>query len=150
IKAAALSWAIVSVGHTRIEQINIREASRLAMSLAVKRVTADLVLVDGNVSIETALPQRTVVQGDQKHVEISAASILAKVFRDELMCRLDEKYPGFGFSTHAGYGTAAHREAIARLGPCPIHRRSFRGVKEYWCISRRTASGDEELGEISL
>jgi len=57
---------------------------------------------------------------------------LAKVFRDALMCRLDAKYPGYAFSTHAGYGTPAHRTAIATLGPAPIHRRSFRGVKEYW------------------
>lgn len=132
IKGAALAWSIVSVGHHRIEQINIREASRLAMSLAVARIDADLVLIDGNVPIHTALPQRTVVQGDQKHVEISAASILAKVFRDALMCRLDAKYPGYAFSTHAGYGTPAHRTAIATLGPTPIHRRSFRGVKEHW------------------
>lgn len=132
IKAAALGWSIVSVGHHRIERINIREASRLAMSLAVARIDADLVLIDGNVPIYTELPQRTVVQGDQKHVEISAASILAKVFRDDLMRALDAKYPGYGMSTHAGYGTAAHRAAIAALGPAPIHRRSFRGVKEYW------------------
>jgi ribonuclease HII len=135
IHAAALSWAIVSVGHARIERINIREASRLAMRLAVERVEADLVLVDGNVPIDIALPQRTVVQGDQKHVEISAASILAKVFRDDLMCRLDQKYPGYGFANHAGYGTVAHRTAIAQIGPSPVHRRSFRGVKEYWGAS---------------
>lgn len=131
IKADAVAWAIVSVGHERIEALNIREASRLAMSLAVARIKADLVLVDGNVPIHTPLPQRTVVQGDQKHVEISAASIIAKVFRDDLMCRLDAKYPGYRFSDHAGYGTAAHRRAIADLGPSPIHRRSFRGVREH-------------------
>jgi ribonuclease HII len=105
------------------------------MRLAVERVEADLVLVDGNVPIDIALPQRTVVQGDQKHVEISAASILAKVFRDDLMCRLDQKYPGYGFANHAGYGTVAHRTAIAQIGPSPVHRRSFRGVKEYWGAS---------------
>jgi len=134
IKSSALGWAIVSVGHARNDTINIREASRLAMKLAVERIEADLVLVDGNVPIDIVLPQRTVIKGDQKHVEISAASILAKVFRDDLMCRLDERYPGYGFSTHAGYGTATHRAAIVSLGPSPIHRRSFRGVKEYWGI----------------
>lgn len=131
IKRTALAWAIVSVGQARIEQLNIREASRLAMSLAVARIDADLVLVDGNVPIVTTIPQRTVVKGDQLHVEISAASILAKVFRDDLMCRLDTKYPGYGFANHAGYGTEAHRHAIATLGPSPIHRRTFRGVKEF-------------------
>jgi len=138
IKRTALAWAIVSVGHTRIERLNIREASRLAMSLAVARVEADLVLVDGNVPIETPIPQRTVVKGDQLHVEISAASILAKVFRDDLMCRLDIKYPGYGLANHAGYGTEMHRQAIATLGPSPIHRRSFRGVKEHLALAAET------------
>lgn len=131
IKQDAVQWSIVAVGHRRIQALNIREASRLAMSLALARVQADLVLVDGNVPIETPLRQRTVVGGDDLHVEISAASILAKVFRDRLMCVLDAKYPGYDFSKHAGYGTEAHRSAIASLGPCPVHRRTFRGVKEF-------------------
>ncbi len=139
IKQTALAWAIVSVGHARIEILNIREATRLAMSLAVARIDADLVLVDGNVPIETTIPQRTVVKGDQLHVEISAASILAKVFRDDLMCRLDEKYPGYGLANHAGYGTEMHRQAIKTLGPSPIHRRSFRGVKEFIAIAAENA-----------
>lgn len=135
IKRDALAWSIISVGHKRIDKINIREASRLAMSLAVKRVAAkckaDLVLVDGNVPIHTPLDQRTVVGGDRKHVEISAASIIAKVHRDNLMAVLDEKYPGYGFKKHAGYPTAAHKEAISKIGPSKVHRRSFSGVKEH-------------------
>ncbi len=139
IQADALEWAIVSVGHHRIEQINIREASRLAMSLCLKRVKADLVLVDGNVPIECNIPQRTVVRGDDLHVEISAASILAKVFRDNLMQTLDEKYPGYGLGKHAGYPTPAHRQAIATLGPSPVHRRTFGGVREYLPTAERAA-----------
>ncbi|MDZ4786211.1 MAG: ribonuclease HII [bacterium] len=131
IKRDAVAWSIVSVGHTRILKLNIREASRLAMALAVRRVKADLVLVDGNVEIETRLPQRTIIGGDNLHVEISAASILAKVWRDHLMLVLDKKYPGYGFSAHAGYPTKFHREAVQRLGPCKVHREAFRGVKEF-------------------
>lgn len=142
IKSDALAWAIVSVGHRRIERINIREASRLAMSLAVKRVSADLVLVDGNVPIHTTLPQRTVVKGDSLHVEISAASIIAKVFRDHLMEVLDKRYPGYDFAIHAGYPTPKHKAAIAQLGPCPIHRRTFAGVKEHLQKSNAVRQAD--------
>jgi len=131
IKEKAVAWSVVAVGPRRIERINIRSASRLAMSLALRRVKADLVLVDGDMELETHLPQRTVINGDRKHVEISAASILAKVYRDRLMHRLDLKYPGYGLGKHAGYPTEAHRVAIARLGPSRIHRRTFTGVKEY-------------------
>ena len=112
------------------------------MALAVKRVAqkcpVGLVRVDGNVPIHTAIKQETVIGGDRKYVEISAASILAKVHRDRLMTILAEKYPGFGFEKHAGYPTAAHRQAIASIGPSPVHRRSFRGVKEFCesCISQ--------------
>lgn len=135
IKDDALQWAIVSVGHHRISALNIREATRIAMSLAVRRIDADLVLVDGNVPIECRIPQRTVVGGDALHVAISAASIIAKVWRDSLMVTLDHRYPGYNFSQHAGYGTESHREAIKTLGPCPIHRRTFGGVREYLTLS---------------
>ena len=131
IKRDALDWAIVAVGHHRIRELNIREASRLAMALALKRVRADCVLVDGNVPIETNLPQRTVVHGDALCVEISAASILAKVWRDSLMKKLSLRYPGYGFDRDAGYPTRNHRARIEELGPCPIHRVTFRGVREY-------------------
>lgn len=131
IKAEAVQWAIVAVGHHRIQRLNILRASLEAMSLSVARVRADMVLVDGNMPISCTIPQRTIVDGDALHVQISAASILAKVYRDRLMRILDAKYPGYEFSKHAGYPTQTHREAIARLGPCRIHRRSFHGVREY-------------------
>ena len=130
IHAAALAWKVVAVGHTRIDRLNILQASRLAMKLAVERlpVSPEIVLVDGNIPIDIRVPQRTVVGGDALHVEISAASILAKVWRDHLMEVLDAKYPGYGLAGHAGYPTATHRTALQTLGPCRVHRRSFRGV----------------------
>lgn len=134
IKEVALDWAIVSVGHKRIDQLNIRNAAKLAMSLAVARITADFVLVDGNMEIDTDLPQQTVVKGDALCVEISAASIIAKVWRDNLMQVLDKRYPIYGFSKHMGYPTSLHRDAISSSGYCAVHRRTFSGVKEY-CLA---------------
>ena len=135
IKLDALAWSIVCVGHHRIDKFNIREASRMAMALAVNKVAdktnAGLVRVDGNVPICIELPQETVVGGDRKHIEISAASILAKVYRDRLMKVLDSKYPGYELGKHAGYPTKNHKQAIVSFGPSPIHRKSFRGVKEH-------------------
>ncbi|MBX7137923.1 MAG: ribonuclease HII [Oligoflexia bacterium] len=149
IKADALAWSIIAVGPRRIEQLNIREASRLAMSLAVQRIQADLVLVDGNVPIWTALPQRTVISGDSLHVEISAASILAKVWRDDLMAVLDKKYPGYAMDRHAGYPTSEHRQAISKLGPCRVHRRTFAGVREYVDFEPRSTGGGGDFEIIT-
>lgn len=131
IKRDALAWSIIAVGHRRIEKLNILEASRLAMRLAVERVQADFVLVDGNQPLDVKIPQETIVNGDTKVVQISAGSILAKVWRDHLMTILDKKYPGYSLSKHAGYPTTLHRLAIQTQGPSPIHRRTFRGVKEH-------------------
>jgi ribonuclease HII len=128
IKETALSWSIIAVGPRRIDQLNILQATKLAMKLAVQRVEADLVLVDGNQPIVSSIPQRTVVGGDRLHVQISAASILAKVWRDRLMEDLSARYPGYGFEKHSGYPTPAHKAAIRTLGPCRIHRRTFAGV----------------------
>ena len=156
IKKEALQWAIVAVGHRRIQAINILQAARLAMRLAVERVSADMVLVDGNTRIEIAQPQQTIIGGDALRIEISAASIIAKVWRDELMCVFDRRYPGYGFSDHAGYGTRAHRKALSRLGPCPIHRRTFHGVCEFFpslCSPKADAeegSEDTAMGTESL
>jgi ribonuclease HII len=128
ITETASSWAIIAVGPRRIEEINILQATKLAMKLAVERITADLVLVDGNQPIVSSLPQRTVIGGDRLHVQISAASILAKVWRDRVMETLGKKYPGYGLEKHSGYPTPAHKKAILELGPCRVHRRTFAGV----------------------
>jgi ribonuclease HII len=136
----------VAVGHHRIAQLNILNASLLAMRLACTRVLhklgqhcedVDIILVDGNKEIPFARgpgripPQRAVVHGDRLCAQIAAASILAKVSRDAQMAVLESKYPGYGFSAHAGYPTKSHREAIKQIGPSPIHRRSFSGVAEH-------------------
>lgn len=131
IKRECVGWSVIAIGPRRIERMNIREASRLAMSMAASRVKADLILVDGDMPISTFINQRVVIGGDDKHVEISAASILAKTYRDSLMLELNKRYPGYGFDRHFGYGTVEHRLHISRLGPCRIHRRTFHGVKEF-------------------
>lgn len=131
IERDALDIAIVAVGHRRIDHLNIREATRLAMRLSLARVSAEYALIDGNMTIDSPVPHEAIIKGDSLFIQIAAASIIAKVYRDKLMSVLDARYPGFGFTGHAGYPTEKHREAIARLGPSPVHRRSFRGVKEH-------------------
>lgn len=128
----ALRWAIASVSPQDIDRFNIREATRIAMAKAAEQVSADLLLIDGNVGIESEVKQRTVIKGDTLYVQISAASIIAKVYRDNLMRRYDLKFPGYNFAQNAGYGTEAHLKAIRELGPCPIHRSTFKGVREFW------------------
>ena len=100
----------------------------MARALDALTVCPGLVLVDGNQRFPSSLPQMTVVGGDALHPCISAASILAKTFRDDLLLCMDQRYPGYGFAVHKGYGTKAHLEALRRLGPSPVHRVSFRGV----------------------
>ena len=148
IKATCTTWSIVSVGARRIEKINILEATRLAMRLAVERIYADLVLIDGNQGFPSKIPQQTVVQGDKKHVEISAASILAKVWRDRLMKTLGEKYPGYGLESHSGYPTPSHKAAIIALGPCREHRRTFAGVKEVVARLESSACSNEYVQRL--
>ena len=114
-----------------IDRINILQACRLGMKQAVDALDppADFVLVDA-VRIDTDLPQMVITHGDALSISIAAASVVAKVYRDNLMVHLDEKYPGYGLAQHKGYGTAAHLEALRRLGPCEIHRRSFAPVRQ--------------------
>ena len=130
IKRDSLEWSIVAVGHRRIDQLNILRASLLAMKLAVSRIHADFVLIDGNQGIDCDIPQEAIPGGDAKIIQISAASILAKVWRDHLMATLDRKYPGYHFSKHAGYPTSLHREALLALGRSPVHRKTFRCFPE--------------------
>lgn len=132
IKDVALAYAIVGVGPRRIEKINIYEATRLAMLLVVRRLgrllQPTLIRIDGPIRLDTTIPQEAIIRGDQLHIEIAAASILAKVWRDELMQRLGAKYPGYGFEQHSGYPTNAHRGALLALGACAAHRVTFKGV----------------------
>ena len=130
IKAQAVSWALGFSWPGEIDRVNILQATLRAMSRALDalRIRPDLVLVDGNRPFPCPLPLRTVVGGDALFPCISAASILAKTFRDELLSRMDERYPGYGLAVHKGYGTREHLAALRALGPSPTHRRSFRGV----------------------
>ncbi len=116
-----------------IDRINILRASLLAMVMAASNLdpAPDCLLVDGKFPVPLALAQQTIVKGDSLSLSVAAASIVAKVTRDRLMSRYDQEYPQYGFAGHKGYGTHAHREAIVRHGCCPIHRRSFKGVKEF-------------------
>lgn len=140
---SAMAYSVVSVGARRIDRINIREATKLAMILSARRVHAKVCarygadsriyyLIDGNMPFDgNEFPNEAIIKGDDLIAVISAASILAKVTRDRLMCELERKYPGYGFSKHKGYATQFHLEQVAALGPCKIHRRAFAGVKEH-------------------
>jgi ribonuclease HII len=125
IKQHAIQYSIIAIGHRRVDILNIRQATRLAMSLALSKISADAAIIDGNMTINTLLPQFTIIKGDSKYLEIAAASILAKVYRDHLMKKLGRKYQGYGLERHAGYPTKSHRAAIASLGPSRIHRQTF-------------------------
>ena len=127
ITAQAVAWAVCLVDEKTIDEINILQATCRAMRGAVEQLSVrpDLCLVDGNRDPGLGLPTKTVVGGDAACASIAAASILAKVTRDRLMVQLDAQYPGYGFAVHKGYGTKAHYAAVAALGLCPIHRRSF-------------------------
>jgi len=133
ILSVAVAWHASSIENQVIDRINILQATLKAMVEAVKNLSdiPEMILVDGSHTPFVDSHSRALKKGDGLSQSIGAASILAKVLRDRLMTRYDEKYPQYGFARHKGYGTREHLEAIARHGPCPIHRRSFAGVKEY-------------------
>lgn len=129
IKKAAKCWAIASVEQDIIDNINILQATMLAMNDAVKSLPTmpELLLVDGNrFYTKLSIPYETIVKGDSKVFSIAAASVLAKTHRDELMVAYGAQYPHYGFERHAGYATKTHVEAIRQHGRCPIHRLSFK------------------------
>lgn len=133
VREQALAWAVCRVSAERIDTLNILEATWRAMRRALGRLAVPpaIVLVDGRLRIpRLTWPQRAIVRGDRRCASVAAASILAKVARDTFMIRADRRYPGYGFRLHKGYATASHLEALGRLGPCPLHRRSFHGVVE--------------------
>lgn len=120
-------YGIGIVEPEEIDKINILKATLKAMTIAVSKLplAPAHLLVDGNTPIPIKIPQTTVIKGDSRSFSIAAASIIAKVTRDRIMLEYDRKYPNYGFSSHKGYGTVEHLEAIRRFGPCPIHRKSF-------------------------
>lgn len=127
IKEQAISYGIGFASEQEIDEINILQATFLAMQRAMDQLSVkpDLALIDGNRQKDFGIPAKTVVKGDSLSASIAAASILAKVTRDNLMLEQAERYPQYKFDVHKGYGTKAHYEALREFGPCPIHRRTF-------------------------
>ena len=127
IQQEAITYGIGLASREEIDEINILQATFLAMerALAALSVRPELALIDGNREKDFGLPVKTVVKGDSLSMNIAAASVLAKVTRDDLMLELAKEYPQYGFDIHKGYGTRAHYDALREYGPCPIHRTTF-------------------------
>ena len=137
IRAHSIAWAIAAVDVETIDRINIRRASLLAMRLAVQQLTLaptpslpDYLLIDGIDTIDWPCPQQPIVDGDAISFSIAAASVLAKVHRDRLLVELDSQFPGYGLASHKGYACPQHLAALARLGPTPLHHKSFSPVAQ--------------------
>lgn len=131
IKQKALAWSIARAEVSEIDEINILQATLLAMKRAIESLSIEpkLALIDGNRCPNTSVPCKAVIQGDSSVPAIAAASILAKVSRDREMIALDKEFPGYGIAAHKGYPTPVHLAALKQLGPTPIHRQSFSPVK---------------------
>jgi len=128
IENEALGFAVMSVDNTKIDQINILNASILAMHLSLDSLKAkfEMIIVDGNrFKPYKKIPHKTIIEGDAKYMSIAAASVLAKTYRDEFMIQAHQQYPVYQWLTNKGYGTAQHRKAMMEHGQCPLHRKSF-------------------------
>lgn len=132
LKQDALCWACGFAEPAEIDRWNIYRADLLAMSRAVNSLakTPDFILVDARTIPHCTIPQKAIVHGDALSASIAAASLIAKTTRDRHMCEMDKKYPGYGFSSHKGYPTPEHLQALRKMGPLPIHRRSFGPVQK--------------------
>ena len=126
-----IDYSVGIVSHEVIDQLNILQATFLAFTKGIEGLTVrpEVLLFDGPHFPKVLIPSYGIIKGDSKSQLIGAASIIAKVTRDRMMIEMDKLYPGYGFAGHKGYGTKIHREAIQKLGPCPIHRKSFEPVK---------------------
>jgi ribonuclease HII len=133
IMESALAVGVGYGDHLLIDRVNILQATLEAMRSAVRQLSfsPDFLLIDGISKVPLPIHQQTIKKGDSASLSIAAASIIAKVSRDRLMTEYEKTFPGYGFAGHKGYGCASHLEAIARLGPCEIHRKTFRGVREH-------------------
>lgn len=138
IMESALAVSVGIASSEEIDAINILQASLKSMKRAVEALSPvpDYLLIDGKFTIPTSIPQKAIIKGDSKSISIAAASIIAKVTRDDMMLDLHKKYPKYGFDRHKGYPTQVHKQAILDHGPCPAHRRTFRGVKDIPSESR--------------
>lgn len=128
ITAEAIAWSVGIANQNEIDEINILNATKLALTRAIEKIEIkpDIILVDALTNIDTkGIPYKSIIKGDSKEYSIAAASILAKVTRDRMMREYDEIYPQYGFSGHKGYGTAKHIAAIKEYGPCILHRKTF-------------------------
>ncbi|HET7104335.1 MAG TPA: ribonuclease HII [Terracidiphilus sp.] len=132
IRACAVAWSIAAVDVETIDRVNIRQASLLAMRRAVEQLalSPDFLLIDGRDTIDWRCRQMAVIRGDATSFSIAAASVLAKVHRDRLLLELDREYPGYGLAKHKGYACPAHLEALATLGPTPMHRKTYQPVAQ--------------------
>ncbi len=130
IKREAIDVSIAVVGPGDIDRINILQAARKAMARAINSLheSPDYVFIDGTYNLDLPLPQCCLIKGDENCLSISAASVLAKVYRDRIMSAYNDLYPQYGFLSNKGYGTTEHRDALIKHGPCPIHRFTFKGV----------------------
>jgi len=146
IREVAVAWAIAAVDVDTIDRINIRNASLLAMRLAIEQIlpAPDYLLIDGLDTIDWPCPQQSVVQGDSTSFSIAAASVLAKVHRDRLLVEFDAVYPGYGLARHKGYCSREHMAALVRLGPTPQHRKSYQPVAQRMLVFDQL----EELVEV--
>jgi len=133
ISSKALGVGIGIIGQEEIDSLNILHAALKAMAMAVGRLplSPDFILIDGTQGIQLPIPQKAIPKGDQLSNSIAAASIVAKVTRDRLMEEYHKQFPQYNFARHKGYGTEEHRQAIQTFGVCELHRKTFRGVKEY-------------------
>jgi ribonuclease HII len=131
VRKKAIAIAIEEVCVEVIDRVNIYQATRIAMTAAVTRLfpAADHLLIDA-MRLDFSCAQTSIIYGDSLSISIAAASVVAKVYRDRRMCELDREYPGYGLASHKGYGTPQHLDALQRLGPCPLHRRTFRPVMQ--------------------
>lgn len=156
VRATAIAWSIAECGPDRIDATDILRATFLAMRTAASDVASRLdvpvgiVIVDGSMVVPGLdLPQKAWIKGDHLSLSCAAASILAKVHRDRLMERLDAEHPGYGFARHKGYGTAEHLAALARLGPCAIHRMTFAPCRKAAAAAPQNASSIQSCLALS-
>jgi ribonuclease HII len=149
IREHAVAWAVAAVDAARIDQINIYHASRAAMREAVLRLTPtpDHLLIDA-LKLDCDMPQNAIIHGDALSASIAAASILAKVERDRMMCEWDSVFPGYGLASHKGYSTPRHLAALRELGPTPLHRQSFAPVWQNPVPQEAFAFMDDEEAEV--
>jgi ribonuclease HII len=145
IRERAIAWAVAAVDAATIDRINIYQASRLAMKMALAQLdpAPDFVLADA-VALDVTVPQQPLIQGDERCHAIAAASIIAKVYRDRMMCEWHRFYPEYGLANHKGYQTPEHMAAIVAHGPTPLHRMSFEPVRRYAMMAPPAFLGHDE------